>query len=267
RSRLEIQHNLVRYVTRRNHFAQLSSPKRILDVHTGTGIWMREVADEFPDCCFIGLDSRPGLYKSSTMPSNCHWLPGDIAEGSTRDLEKEGPFDMIIHRFQAFFLPATSWDHVLNQLRHLITPEGHLELHETDLAIVHPGPMGKRVNEWLVHMCHNRSIIPSFPQDLEGPLVNAGFHQIRRREISFAVGEWAGVPGDMMLRNIRGILTGFLRDNLVIPGLVPANHFDSTVQLWEEECERLHSCVRVYFYTARPNPLHPIPQKEARTRP
>ncbi|RKP12526.1 hypothetical protein BJ684DRAFT_11361 [Piptocephalis cylindrospora] len=249
-------------MTRRNHFSPISSPRRILDVHTGTGVWMREVSDEFPECTFIGLDSRPGLYRSSVMPSNCHWTPGDIAEGTPPGLE-DASFDMIIHRFQAFFLPASSWHYVLTQFRHLIAPSGHLELHETDLAIVSPGPMGERVNEWLIQTCQNRSIIPSFPRDLEGPLVNAGFERVRRREVPFAVGKWAGIPGGMMLDNIRGILTGFLRDHLVLPGLVSADYFDSTVQQWEEECEKLRSCVHVYFYTARPNPRYTLEENNA----
>ena len=36
-----------------------TSPKRILDVGTGTGIWAIEVADELPDAEIIGTDLSP----------------------------------------------------------------------------------------------------------------------------------------------------------------------------------------------------------------
>ena len=41
------------------HFAPLSQPKKILDIGTGTGIWVLDMAEEYPNTTIIGTDLSP----------------------------------------------------------------------------------------------------------------------------------------------------------------------------------------------------------------
>ena len=53
------------------HLAPLSNPQRILDIGTGTGIWVMEMADEYPDAQIIGTDLspiQPTWYGTSIRP-------------------------------------------------------------------------------------------------------------------------------------------------------------------------------------------------------
>lgn len=43
----------------RLHLAPLVDPKMILDIGTGTGIWVMEMADLYPECTIIGTDLSP----------------------------------------------------------------------------------------------------------------------------------------------------------------------------------------------------------------
>jgi hypothetical protein len=44
------------------HLCPLDDPKQILDLGTGSGIWCMEMADEYPECQFIGTDLSPVQY-------------------------------------------------------------------------------------------------------------------------------------------------------------------------------------------------------------
>lgn len=58
--RLDIKHRVITLLCGGElHFAPLIKPQRILDIGTGTGIWVMEMADQYPDTRIIGTDLSP----------------------------------------------------------------------------------------------------------------------------------------------------------------------------------------------------------------
>lgn len=58
--RMDMQHQAFLLASRNNlYFAPVKSPKKILDLGTGTGIWAIELADQQPDAEIIGTDLSP----------------------------------------------------------------------------------------------------------------------------------------------------------------------------------------------------------------
>ena len=79
--RLDKLHYLFRCILRRNIVAPINpNLTAILDVGTGSGRWVVEVADQFPEAKVIGMDLSPAnpLYELS---ENCEFIVGDATEG------------------------------------------------------------------------------------------------------------------------------------------------------------------------------------------
>ena len=55
-NRLDLQHYMLGYALHGNYAAPISHPRSILDVGTGTGRWVREMAQTFPQADVIGVD-------------------------------------------------------------------------------------------------------------------------------------------------------------------------------------------------------------------
>ncbi|KAG8750276.1 hypothetical protein FRC12_012958 [Ceratobasidium sp. 428] len=97
-ARLNHQHEAMKIMLGSNYTAPLpelnagTGPRRILDIASGSGQWILEIAKEFPKAEVIGIDlSDPGLSQSE-IPNNSRFVIGDI----TKPLPfKKASFDVV----------------------------------------------------------------------------------------------------------------------------------------------------------------------------
>jgi SAM-dependent methyltransferase len=79
-SRLDFQHYIYRNVLRGNFLVPLTDPTAILDVAAGTGIWGKEMAQQFPQARVVGLDLED-IKASGPIPANYQFVQGNLLDG------------------------------------------------------------------------------------------------------------------------------------------------------------------------------------------
>ncbi|KAL2854527.1 S-adenosyl-L-methionine-dependent methyltransferase [Aspergillus pseudodeflectus] len=196
--RLAITHHLFKLLIGgdlyRTPLLQQGSPKRILDIGTGTGIWALEVAEEFPEAEIIGTDLSP--IQPNFSPPNCTFIIDDAE--SDWAFTKDEAFDFIHSRSMGGGI--ADWQRLLQQAYNHLKPGGWIEFQEYE-ATIHSddgthvkAPMlldlaatldeasqkfGKRVN-----------VAPSLSEWLEA----AGFTNVTVDIYKCPVGSWAKSP-------------------------------------------------------------------------
>jgi len=124
--RMDLEHQIfLMLLDGQLHLAPLTSPQRILDLGTGTGVWAVDMADKYPSATVLGTDLSP--VQPRVVPPNAQFQVDDF------ELEwtfRENSFDMIHWRL----LLASVSDYptlVRNAFNHL-KPGGYLEIHDLD---------------------------------------------------------------------------------------------------------------------------------------
>ncbi|KAI9226616.1 MAG: S-adenosyl-L-methionine-dependent methyltransferase [Piptocephalis tieghemiana] len=259
RNRLNRQHNLLRFVTHRTHVTPYGKqPRMALDLNTGTGVWMREVSEEYPECRFVGVDARPigVLYHPNEMPINCHYEQADALQGLPH--MPSNHFDIINQRFQLFHFPTLQWSPLLETIHRLLRPgTGVMELYETslyhrpsDVSVSQVPPSCASLNDALETACSTVGIHIRELTSIRGLIAQAGFVKMRERTVQLAVGEWGGEAGQMMKDNVRGILETF-RAPVIQLGVCLESEWCEWMRKWEVECEEARMCVDIYIWSAR----------------
>ncbi|KAJ5328096.1 hypothetical protein N7452_008486 [Penicillium brevicompactum] len=104
----------------------LMSPKKILDIGTGSGIWPIEMAALFPNTEITGTDLSP--VQPTEVPPNVHFLVDDATEDEW--LWDANHFDLIHIGHMTGAMP--SFKRILRQAFKHLKPGAYLECHELD---------------------------------------------------------------------------------------------------------------------------------------
>lgn len=154
-NRLDLLHHIVKLMLGGELLTAplLSSPKRVLDVGTGTGIWAIEFADQYPESIVVGTDLSP--IQPSWVPPNLQFYVEDCeANWSFSDSEK---FDYIHGR--ALCGAIADWPRFYSQAFNNLEPGGWMEMQDHECWInSNDGDMASApgCNDW-VHECDRAS--------------------------------------------------------------------------------------------------------------
>ncbi|KAK5174002.1 uncharacterized protein LTR77_001081 [Saxophila tyrrhenica] len=197
--RLDLQHHLFR-ITFANHlyFAPLHSPRRALDVGTGTGIWAMEFADEFPDCDVIGIDLSPG--QPQMVPPNCKFIIDD-AEDLWVYPEK---FDYVHARLMAGCF--ADWPAFFRQAYENLEPGGWLEIQDYGLPVRSADGTadGTDLMKWGELLCEaarnmGRPMGTDCADHYVAQMTEAGFVDINQRMFMWPSNGW---PKDPLMKTL-----------------------------------------------------------------
>ncbi|ORZ11802.1 S-adenosyl-L-methionine-dependent methyltransferase [Absidia repens] len=99
------------------------STSRVLDCGCGPGTWITDIANEYPNCQFTGVDISD-VFPKEGLPPNVHFEVGSVLERLPYD---DNTFDFINLRFLILALRNDEWSIALKELYRVLKPGGVIE--------------------------------------------------------------------------------------------------------------------------------------------
>ncbi|KAF2486238.1 S-adenosyl-L-methionine-dependent methyltransferase [Neohortaea acidophila] len=187
--------------------SELSNPRRILDIGTGTGSWAMDMGDQYPNAEIIGTDLSPIQHEE--VPSNVRFEIDDCRDPW---LYEEDYFDFIHIRTLAGAIQ--NWPRLLEQCYRHLKPGGKLEISEGRANFWWKNdtvPEDSYTYRWLKEW---RRLAPQVQFDifpfLPDMLRELPFTGLRPLEKLVPLGPW---PHDKKLKEIGGEFLSLFLDN------------------------------------------------------
>ncbi len=234
-NRLEFQHFFLKGILQTNYLVSLDAPTAILDVGSGTGRWVIEMAQEFPRTRITGIDIAP--IPVHTMPSNAQFVQQDILKGLPFPSDS---FDYVHARLLVAAIPVTVWPTLLREYIRVTRPGGWIELFEGGTTFLNQGPHTQEFLSWWEQVSKKRGIDASLMGQLPGLMQDAQLQNVLGRLLHVPVGKWGGRPGQMLLTNLVSGWGG-LQPVFAEQASVSAERFQQTFQALPQEWETYQS--------------------------
>jgi hypothetical protein len=198
-SRLGYQHYACLHAVGNHYVAPLSLPlPSILDVGSGSNVWVREMATLFPHSRVVGVDLLPNS-SHLTLPLNCQILAGDVLTGLPFP---DASFSYVHQRFLFAAIPANRWPAVLRELARVTGPHGWVELVEFELQMQGAGPAATTLQTFVNTCLRRLGFDGDIVTHLDDLLQQAGLTRVERQLIPIPVGAWGGHVGVLMEQNL-----------------------------------------------------------------
>jgi ubiquinone/menaquinone biosynthesis C-methylase UbiE len=242
-NRLDFQHYIYRHVLRGNFLVPLSQPSAILDVACGTGVWGKEMAQQFPNTRIVGFDLED-IKASGPLPHNYEFVRGNLLNGLPF---ADNSFDCVHQRLVlASAVPFSRWMDVFKELLRVVRPGGWLELPEVGVEVNPLGPLTRQFFEWGIDASRPRGLYPREIPNIGNYLREAGGVHVGMRSHDVPMGAWGGRLGTMMQTNLLSALGG-LKALYTERGASEAD-FDALLHQLPDEWKALKSHLRFFVF-------------------
>lgn len=106
------------------------------DISCGSGAWILEMATEFPNPKFTGIDIAP-LYPTEIKPENVTFQQSNVLTGLPFE---DNTFDFVYIRFMIFAFSLEDWERAIREVVRVTKPGGWIEIMEKDIYWYNEGP-------------------------------------------------------------------------------------------------------------------------------
>ncbi|GER85829.1 hypothetical protein KTAU_44630 [Thermogemmatispora aurantia] len=233
--RLDLQHFALRQFLGSHFLAPVRDPRAILDVGTGSGIWLREAARCWPQARLIALDKDLSLLRTP-LPPHCQPVQADLLSGLPFP---DASFDYIHQRLLVAAIPLTAWPGVLSDLLRVTAPGGWLEFVEATGQVFHEGPHQARVRAWFETLAARRGLHLTAPLQIPDWLRSLGLHPTVRAYETPLFGKAYGAP--LFRRDLLASLQS-VAPILASVNQVPLSLVEETLSALPAEWERQRTC-------------------------
>ena len=235
--RLDLQHYMLRYLLQGNYLAPITNPTRILDIGSGTGRWVAEMAEEFAQADLIGVDLKLPEQGATPFSPNSHFQVSNALDGLPFE---DATFDFVHQRLLIFAVPRVRWLPLVGEMVRVTRQGGWVELIEVNPSFRPMGPSTKRIVELVAQASVQRELDPEVSQHMGTLLSTAGLKHIVTDTRVVPVGAWGGQLGELALTDVRAILQAMKPLVVALTQTAP-EEFDRVAQEMEQEAEHYHT--------------------------
>jgi Methyltransferase domain len=190
--RLDYQHEVFRTASGNKWLYAPFPPAKgsiVSDCGTGTGAWIRELADKHPDLTFEALDlTLANFYKSA--PSNVKPLATNIFSDDCPLAKEPGTRAFINQRLMLSAFTKAQWQAVLKRYYDALQPGGWLQLGEIEAEAFGEGiPTIKRWMTLAGAIAEKREIFFFCAKALKGMMEEVGFVDVQTERCALKMGD------------------------------------------------------------------------------
>ncbi len=251
RERLDLQHYLVRFVAGGNYRAPIGRPKAILDVACGTGLWCREMAQQFPRARVVGFDidqtplerSREAFGPDDQLPPNFHFQTADALQPFPFEDET---FDFVHARFIAPFVPIDRWPHVVGEMMRVLKIGGAIEVVDLERPPTTGSLAYNQLAGFGLKLMRARNLYAGVGDHLVSYLSEAGAQRIQQRKFTIGTGPQGQRQQQLLtsdlftaIEHLKGAITGL--------GLISAEAYDALFARARQEVEQVGITMPIVF--------------------
>ncbi|KAI8076439.1 S-adenosyl-L-methionine-dependent methyltransferase [Gilbertella persicaria] len=240
---------------------------KALDIGCGAGTWILEMATEFPNAEFYGVDECP-MFPTHIKPGNSHFLAHNVLKGLPYE---DKTFDFVYMRNMILYFTPEELSSLLMEISRVMKPGAYFEIIDTNYTVRHAGPItSKVINTDLKSLLYAGSLatkatqhdsttshpifsyltLATSPQKPATSFIGS-FIDISQEHATLPLGWGGNQISTLHAKNFMGFLTGLQSKNQEIQ--VPMNkHMIDDVM---DECERYKSYLDWFSCYARKPPM------------
>ncbi|PBK86348.1 S-adenosyl-L-methionine-dependent methyltransferase [Armillaria gallica] len=166
--RLDEFHNGMRsFLEGQLSFAPIENPRRIIDIGAGSGAWVIQAAEMFPESQIVAADIKP--LPPRPFPSNVSFQELNIIE-PLASVELAESFDIVHIRLLFYHIPEKHISAVLKNATRLLKPNGWLLIEDCGKHFGHEaskGPAMTTFEKMYMSMIHSKGLDPIIGEHLE----------------------------------------------------------------------------------------------------
>ncbi|HEY1353579.1 MAG TPA: methyltransferase domain-containing protein [Ktedonobacteraceae bacterium] len=235
--RLNFQHYALYHAIGNHYVAPLhSTPRLILDVGAGTGIWASEVAHLFPQATVLGVDIDGSLFRPE-VPENCLLRTGNVLTGLPFP---DQLFSYTHQRLLVAAITSANWPRVVHELVRVTRVGGWVEMVEIDNQIQNAGPATARLMSRLEQVSKDLGFDGEPVRHLGDMLTSQGLQAVEMQAIPIPVGEWGGRVGSLMKQDLLKVIEA-VKSIYCQRGRIAPDEFDRMVRSMAAEWEQYHA--------------------------
>ncbi|CAG8514754.1 4555_t:CDS:2 [Acaulospora morrowiae] len=194
--RQTMQHFIYRHLWEGNFSAPvneiLTDGARILDVGCGSGTFLLDMATEFPNSHFIGIDVSSNFPKE-IKPANLDFFQSDILEGLPF---RDGLFDFVYIRFMEFDIKKDDWPKIFLEVARVLKPGGYIEIMEKNYTLINEPPSSTIIRErFYKFMKEKYRVEHDLGNTIDQMKKSLNFTDIQHEARELPVGSWGGNLG------------------------------------------------------------------------